>query len=45
LQAAGTGIPYQWFLMLPYLVTVVAMSGLVGKTTAPAALGKVYEKN
>lgn len=43
-QAAGLGIPYQFLLMLPYLITILAMTGLVGKTTPPAASGKPYAK-
>jgi simple sugar transport system permease protein len=29
--------------MLPYVVTIVAVSGLVGRVRPPAAEGKVYE--
>jgi len=36
-------IPRQFVSMLPYLVTIVAVSGLVGRVRAPAAEGKVYE--
>lgn len=39
-QAAGLRIPYQFFLMLPYVVALVALAGLVGKVRAPAGLGK-----
>lgn len=44
LQTAGIGIPYQFLLMFPYLLTVVALTGIVGKTVAPKALGKAYAK-
>lgn len=41
-QAADTGVPYQWFLMLPYLLALAALGGAVGfgKARAPGELGK-----
>jgi simple sugar transport system permease protein len=44
LQTAGIGIPYQFLLMFPYVLTVAALTGIVGKTVAPKALGKAYAK-
>jgi simple sugar transport system permease protein len=29
--------------MLPYVVTIIAVSGFVGRVRPPAAEGKVYE--
>jgi simple sugar transport system permease protein len=37
-------IPSQFLLMAPYLVTIVALAGLVGESRPPAADGQPYEK-
>jgi len=44
LQAANSGIPYQVLLMIPYLLTIAALAGFVGKAIPPAASGKPYSK-
>ena len=43
LLAGVTTIPRQFVSMLPYVVTIVAVSGFVGRVRPPAAEGKVYE--
>lgn len=44
IQMTGLNIPYQFLLMFPYLLTIIAVTGIVGKTSAPRALGRPYEK-
>jgi simple sugar transport system permease protein len=38
-QALGLAIPYQFLLMLPYVLTLLVLAGYAGTTRAPAALG------
>lgn len=45
LQAAGTAIPFQFLLMLPYALTLFALAGFVGRARAPVATGQPYEKD
>ncbi len=42
LQAAQL-IPSQFVAMLPYVLTIVAVAGVVGRSTPPTALGKTSE--
>jgi len=37
------GIPSQFVQMIPYVLTIVAVGGVVARSTPPAALGKVDE--
>lgn len=40
----GVPIPGQVLAMLPYVLTLVILVGVVGKTTPPAAIGKIFDK-
>lgn len=39
-QAMGWDAPYQLFLVIPYLLTLAALAGAMGRARAPAALGR-----
>lgn len=43
LQTTGSQVPYQFLQMLPYLITVAALAGLVGRTRAPKTWGAPYD--
>ncbi len=43
MQTVGSAIPYQFFQMLPYLITVAALAGLVGRTRPPKTWGAPYD--
>ncbi len=39
-QASGTAVPYQLFLMLPYVLALLGLAGAVGRVRAPRDLGR-----
>jgi len=45
LQTEGVPVAPQFLLMLPYVITMIAMITVVGKTKAPASMGKPYKKH
>lgn len=44
LSVIGSPVPSQFMLMLPYIVTIFAVAGLVGRSRPPAADGEPYIK-
>ncbi len=42
--AIGSPVPSEFLLMLPYLITIIAVAGLVGRSRPPAADGLPYIK-
>jgi len=44
LTIIGTPVPSQFMAMMPYLVTIFAVAGLVGRSRGPAAVGDPYVK-
>ena len=44
LSVVGAPVPSQFMLMLPYVVTILAVAGFIGRSRAPAADGTPYLK-
>lgn len=44
LQVMSIGIPYQFFQMIPYAATVIALTLIGGKKLGPKAAGKPYRR-
>jgi len=42
-SAAGWHVPAEWAELLPFVVTLAALAGLVGKSVPPAGLGQLAE--
>ncbi|THB80616.1 MAG: ABC transporter permease [Desulfobacteraceae bacterium] len=45
LGSKGVPIPGDILAMLPYILTIVILVGLVGQTTPPGAIGKIFDKS
>jgi simple sugar transport system permease protein len=44
LSIIGVAIPSEFMLMVPYIATIIAVTGLVGRVRAPAADGTPYSR-
>jgi simple sugar transport system permease protein len=44
IQAVGVNIPYQFMLMLPYVLTLVVLVIFMARTRGPAAIGVPYQR-
>lgn len=44
MQILGVNIPSEFLQMAPYIVTMIVLTGLIGRSTPPAADGTPYEK-
>jgi ABC-type uncharacterized transport system permease subunit len=44
LQVAGVHVPYQFLLMVPYILTLITYAGFVGRAEQPAATGVPYRR-
>jgi simple sugar transport system permease protein len=44
LPAMGIAVPNAVLIMMPYLLALLAVAGIVGRQTAPAALGEAYRR-
>ena len=44
LQFSNPDVPYQVFLIIPYVASLIALVGFVGKVRAPAAIGLAYDR-
>ena len=44
LGTALAGVPSQFWDALPYLITIIVLAGVVGRSVAPAADGQPYER-
>lgn len=44
LQTRGLPVPTDFLMAIPYLLTLIALAGFVGRAVAPAAIGRPYVK-
>lgn len=39
------GLPYQAIVVIPYIITIIALAGLIGRTQPPKSLGKAFKQS
>ncbi|TVR93639.1 MAG: ABC transporter permease [Spirochaetaceae bacterium] len=44
LQAVGVGVPHEFLLMMPYVLTIIVLALTSKRSLAPAALGRHYQR-
>lgn len=44
MRLQGMGVPVQFMHMLPYVLTIIALAGFIGKAVGPKAAGEPYVK-
>lgn len=44
LQVLNIGIPYEYAVMAPYVITIIALAFFTGKVRGPSALTKPFER-
>ena len=44
LQVGSSGVPYQFFQMIPYLATIIVLTAIGSKQAGPKANGKPYRR-
>lgn len=44
-QNLGIGVPYQFLVMLPYVLTILVLIGFAGRVRDPAALGQPFRRD
>ncbi|WP_018250196.1 ABC transporter permease [Orenia marismortui] len=44
IRLQGFGVPTEFVQMIPYIFTVIALAGVIGRATPPAAAGEPFEK-
>lgn len=44
IQALGSALPYQWVLLLPYILTLVTLAIAGTRIASPLALGQAYKR-
>ena len=45
LQIQGWGVPTEFLIALPYILAVVVLATLIGRATAPAAVGRAFVRS